>query len=451
MAEPNLLRLRFLGAPMGTLAYRPDGPFHALELERAFIAAGHDLSPLNLPLDSFSRGPRVFRPGDSPFDGGLPGLLADSLPDSWGARMLKIEVPGLQTILGKLAAIGERGPGGITFEPVLGKGADDESVSTDLAGLARDAAQLAKTPSVLTPEDVNAALARGGGSLGGAQPKVAAHLPASGEFQQLQNILIGGATPAGQVPSVVKLSPLDDEGGGAVEFAFWIMAKNAGIRVPQACLVHDGERRHFASARFDRYLRRDGTWGRRHVHTLSGFLHRRAADGQIDYEEFIRSARTLGGAAEARECFRRAVFNLLTTNRDDHGRNHAFLYNETERTWTLSPAYDLTPNVANVLIALTWLGSSEIPTRFEQLTRLAEIGGIPARAARTIYEEVEAATLGGWNAAAAYAGVPEKIAALWEIEMIRQTKPLRENARRPAATKARAAAPRRSPKTRPPV
>ena len=90
---------------MGTLAYRPDGPFHALELEREFIATGHELSPLNLPLDSFSRGPRVFRPGDSPFDGGLPGLIADSLPDSWGARMLKLEVPGLQTILGKLAAI----------------------------------------------------------------------------------------------------------------------------------------------------------------------------------------------------------------------------------------------------------------------------------------------------------------------------------------------------------
>ena len=245
----------------------------------------------------------------------------------------------------------------------------------------------------------------------------------------------------------MKLSPLDDEGGGAVEFAFWKMAKNAGIRVPHACLVHDGERRHFASARFDRYLRPDGTWGRRHVHTLSGFLHRRASDGQIDYEEFIRSARTLGGAEEARECFRRAVFNLLTTNRDDHGRNHAFLYNETDRTWTLSPAYDLNPNVANVLIALTWLGSPEIPTRFEQLTRLAEIGGMPARAARTIYDEVEAATLGGWTAAAAYAGVPGKIAGIWEKEMIQQTKPLREDARRSVATaKARSATPKRSPK-----
>jgi serine/threonine-protein kinase HipA len=233
----------------------------------------------------------------------------------------------------------------------------------------------------------------------------------------------------------VKLSPLDDEGGGAVEFAFRRMAGNAGIRVPHASLVHDGERLHFASARFDRYLRPDGTWGRRHVHTLSGFLHRRASDGQIDYEDFIRSARTLGGAEEARECFRRAVFNLLTTNRDDHGRNHAFLYNEADRTWALSPAYDLNPNVSNVLIALTWLGSAEIPVRFEQLTKLAEIGGIPAQAARSIYDEVETATLGGWRDVAAYAGVPTAIAGIWEREMMQQTKLLREDAHRLVAPK----------------
>ena len=141
------------------------------------------------------------------------------------------------------------------------------------------------------------------------------------------------------------------------------------------------------------------------------------------------------------------MFNLLTTNRDDHGRNHAFLYKETDRTWALSPVYDINPNVANVLIALTWLGSPEIPTRFELLTRLAEIGGIPARTARTIYEEVEAATLDGWRAAAAYAGVPEKITGIWEREMIQQTKPLREDARRFVATaKARSATPKRSPK-----
>lgn len=87
------------------------------------------------------------------------------------------------------------------------------------------------------------------------------------------------------------------------------------------------------------------------------------------------------------------------------------------------------------MIALTWLGSAEIPVRFEQLTKLAEIGGIHAPAARSIYEEVEAATLGGWGDAVAYAGVPTEIAGIWEKEMIQQTKLLREDARRLVAPK----------------
>ncbi|MDP3068697.1 MAG: hypothetical protein Q8N18_00330 [Opitutaceae bacterium] len=120
-------------------------------------------------------------------------------------------------------------------------------------------------------------------------------------------------------------------------------------------------------------------------------------------------------------------------------------YHETDRTWTLAPAYDLNPNVANVLIALTWLGRPQIPTRFEPLTKLAEIGGIPARAAKTIYDEVEAATLGGWRAAAAYAGASEKIAGIWEKEMLQQTKPLRDDARLRAAPSKRSSAPSSSP------
>jgi len=76
--EPNLLRLRFLGSPMGTLAYRPDGQRYALELEREFVALNHELSPLNLPLGWFRDGFRIFKSGDSPFEGGLPGLIADS-------------------------------------------------------------------------------------------------------------------------------------------------------------------------------------------------------------------------------------------------------------------------------------------------------------------------------------------------------------------------------------
>lgn len=87
MDEPTLLRLKFLGQPLGVLAYRADLPAYALELDRAFLESGHDLSPLNLPLATFAAGPRLFRSGDTPFIGGLPGLIADSLPDAWGERI----------------------------------------------------------------------------------------------------------------------------------------------------------------------------------------------------------------------------------------------------------------------------------------------------------------------------------------------------------------------------
>ena len=428
-AEPTLLRLKFLGGPLGVLAYRPDGPVHALEFDREFLASGHDLSPLSLPVTTFAGGPRLFRPGDTPFAGGLPGLIADSLPDAWGERMLRQEMPGLQTVLGKLAAIGQRGPGAIAFEPMLGAGADRDQTTADLAGLARGADALRTSPVPFTTDQVNAALAKGGSSLGGAWPKTSAHLLLDGDFIERREILVGGGTPPGYAPCILKFARSNDEAEGAVEFAFWLMARNAGIRLPRACLVYDGERRHFACERFDRYRRPDGTMARRHVHTLSGMLHRRASDGAIDYEEFMRLSRRLGGAQEAVECFRRAVFNLLATNRDDHGRNHAFLYDETTRTWTLAPAFDLNPNVANVLIALTWLGSAQIPTQFAALTRLAEIGGIPVRSAREIYEQVEAATLGGWRKAAGRAGVPAAMIAYWEKEMIQQTQALQADAK----------------------
>jgi len=438
VVEPNLLQLKFLGQPMGALAYRPGGPVHALELDRAFLADGHDLSPLNLPLASFAAGPRLFRPGDTPFAGGLPGLVADSLPDAWGERMLRNEMPEVQTLLGKLAAIGQRGPGAITFEPVLGAGADQTPWAVDLAGLAREADRLRATPVPLTPERVNEVLTKGGSTLGGAYPKASVHLRLEGEFIERHEILVGGAPPPGYHPCILKFARTTDEAEGAVEFAFWLMARRAGIRLPRACLVFDGERRHFAVERFDRYRRPDGTIGRRHVHSLSGMLHRKAADGAIDYEDFMRLSRSLGGAPEALECFRRAVFNLLATNRDDHGRNHAFLYDETARAWSLAPAFDLNPNVCNVLIALRWLGSLQIPGQFAAVLRLAEIGGISAKTAREIFDQVEAATLGGWRAAAAHAGVPAAMIDYWQNEMVQQTSALRADAKasaKPAARK----------------
>jgi serine/threonine-protein kinase HipA len=151
----------------------------------------------------------------------------------------------------------------------------------------------------------------------------------------------------------------------------------------------------------------------------------------------MRLSRRLGGANEAIECFRRAVFNLLATNRDDHGRNHVFLYDETARTWALAPAFDLNPSVSNVLIALTWLGSAQIPTQFTSLIRLAEIGAISAKMARDIYKQVESATVGGWREAAGRAEVPPAMITYWDREIVQQTRALRADAKAPVKTRNR--------------
>lgn len=428
--NPSLLRLKFMGEPMATMAYLPDLPAYALEFDRDFVGRNHDLSPLNLPLARYGAGVHLFRPGDSPFAGGLPGLIADSLPDAWGDRMLKQEAPAVRTVMGKLAAIGQRGPGAITFEPEFGSGRDRESTETNLNTLARDAEAIGAVPVAHSTEKVNAALAHGGSSIGRSLPQdFGAPSLYTAESIERRTILGGGAPPAGHQPAILKFERSTDEAEGAIEFAFWLMARDSGIRVPPACLVHDGERRHFASARFERVLRTDGKWEHRHVHTLSGLLHKRASDGMIDYEKFMRLSRSLCGAQEAAECFRRAVFNLLATNRDDHGRNHAFLYNESTRTWALSPAYDLTPNIANVLIGLSWMGSLQIPTDFGDVLRLAKVGGIDLTKARKIYEKVETAVLGGWRKAATEADVPSPMIDYWQHEFEVQTKSLRSSAR----------------------
>jgi serine/threonine-protein kinase HipA len=91
-------------------------------------------------------------------------------------------------------------------------------------------------------------------------------------------------------------------------------------------------------------------------------------------------------------------------------------------------AYDMNPNVATVLIALTWLGSAAVPTRFEQLPNLAELGGITPRVAKSICKQVESATINVWRSAAKYAGVPKDITAILEKDMLRQTKQLRADA-----------------------
>jgi serine/threonine-protein kinase HipA len=424
---------------MATLAHNTRDQSYAFAFEREFLGTGHDPSPLHLSVARVGGQVQIFKPGSTPLHAGLPGLVADALPDAWGERLLKHEFPDLRTTMGKLAALGHRASGAISFEPILSSSASSNASSMRLSDLALEADAFRAEPVALDTNVVNQALARAGGTLGGAFPKLSAALPdaPAGTVLRLSELLVGDSIPSEHRPVVLKLERFGDECEGTVEFAFWQMARKAGLRVPQAWLVEDGGRRHFATARFDREPDGKGGWRHLHVHSLSGFLHRRAAGGDIGYEELIRSARALGGVEEAQEAFSRIVFNLLATNRDDHGRNHAFLYDDRERSWKLSPAYDLNPNVCNTLIALNWLGSMELPRRFDDVLRLGRVAGLDTKAVSEIFAKIEASTVDAWDTVARDCSVSDFARKIWGHEMQTQTASLRADFRKATAPRRR--------------
>lgn len=367
----------------GTLAIVRGGIL--FEYAAAFLASGHELSPLALPL-----GPGI-RSRDTAPSMRLPGLFEDSLPDSWGTRVMDdwFRQQGTPTHLVdplmRLSFIGRRGFGALTYAPAVELGVAPGNLDTIYAA----AAQMAEG----APTDL-ALLAEVGSSPGGARPKAAlwldpAHRSVAHDFD--------AAHPEAWL---VKFDT-SDRGWGRKEFAYALMARAAGIEMPEFRLLetrHDGGiRTHFAIRRFDR----QGP-ARVHYHSLAGLCQMLGSD--LDYTTLLRVARRITrDHAEVLKAYRRAVFNVLASNRDDHGKNHGFVY--ADRQWRLSPAFDL-----------TFVGRGQLPERGmavlgeranagrEQLEALARFEGLDRRDVALISEEVRAA-LARWPEFAAAAGV----------------------------------------------
>ncbi len=134
---------------------------YALQFTDESLKTGHDLSPVHLPVGRVGRGQQIFRQGSTPLYAGLPGLIADALPDAWGERMLKHELPELRTTLGRLAALGQRASGAITIEPAIGQGGETSVGRFSLAAIAREADAFPAKPVSLDRDAVNLALAHG--------------------------------------------------------------------------------------------------------------------------------------------------------------------------------------------------------------------------------------------------------------------------------------------------
>lgn len=276
----------------------------------------------------------------------LPGLLADAGPDSWGRSVLRremrrhdIEEP---TALDMLTWLGNRTMGALTFRPASGP--DVTGVTfVDLDRMQGEALRhLADTGSEAESEDQNAeALAfAAGASPGGARPKIAAAFTPDGEL-----VVDDGELPVGSTPWLVKFHGADDsEFLSAIEATYLQMAIHAGIATCEhRLLTSPSGTRFLAVRRFDRVAAPDAPPRRIHMATAAGLLEAYPEYGQhVSYDDIIRlTRRVTSDARDVAEVARRAVFNVVAHNRDDHARNVAYLWTPTDG-WRLAPAYDLT-------------------------------------------------------------------------------------------------------------
>jgi serine/threonine-protein kinase HipA len=328
------------------------------EYDPTFLERRLELSPYKLPS-----GPGV-RVGDPAVLDGLMGVFDDSLPDGWGKllidrRAAELAMSGLSlTPLDRLALVGARSIGALVYEPEI---ALETPTTVKLSELAKEVETVLEDASGANLERLIAI----GGSPQGARPKVLVQLAPDGAVHFGAREIMPGFTAW-----LVKFpSKVDDPHGASLEHAYFLMAKAAGLIVPRTQLLGATRRRpgYFAIERFDR---RGAT--RLHSHTLGGLHHLPHGYPGLDYRDLLRVTRELTRDESAvTEMFRRACFNVLAHNRDDHSRNFAFLMDDSG-AWSPSPAYDLTfsrgPGGEHTMVVM---GEGRAPTE-THLLRLAE-------------------------------------------------------------------------------
>jgi len=329
-APPDLLNV-YLDAgerqKVGRLALRQRQIL--FEYDPAFIVSGAEISPLKLPLRS-----GVFTSPEKIFEG-LYGVFNDSLPDGWGRLLLDrtVEKHGVRrgqlNPLDRLAWVGHNGMGALSYEPDLSQySGDDKPLVLDR--LAEESAIVLAGES----EEVFEELLRLSGSSAGARPKIVAQI--SGDKKKI----IHGSSqvkPGFEHWMIKFASSQDPREIGAIEYAYSLMAKDAGVEMPETHLFRTKKRGYFGAKRFDRQGDR-----RIHMHSLSGLIHADHRVPTLDYNMLLRVVLMLTkNIIEVEKAYALACFNVLAHNRDDHAKNFSFLLDDNN-AWVFAPAYDLT-------------------------------------------------------------------------------------------------------------
>ncbi len=413
------------GRRIGAVVWDAGRGVGVFQYDPAFLSAGIEVSPLEMPV----------REGTYDFPAlgrsflGLPGLVADSLPDRFGNLLIDAWLaqnersPKSFNPVDRLCYVGTRGMGALEYQPAARMGNRREEVEiarlVDLANRVLD--ERNRLSGRLDDPEALEDILRVGTSAGGARAKaVLAWNRDTGEFRSGQV-----DTKAGFEHWILKFDGItgnrdrelaDPLGYGRIEYAYHLMARDAGVEMLECRLEVEGERSHFMTRRFDR----DAAGNKTHMQSLAALRHFDYYDaGAHSYEQAMETIRELGlGMVAVEEQYRRAVFNVVARNQDDHVKNTSFLMNRAGE-WRLSPAYDVT-YAYNPLG--TWTGQHQMSLAgkrrgFERadLLRFADTSGLKMpRAARVIDQVLEA--VADWPRFAAEAGVGKR-----DVQRIRKT------------------------------
>ena len=325
----------------------------SFEMDAAFVRQGLDIAPLTMPLQSASKG-AIFQFPALPKETyqGLPGLLADALPDRFGGQMIDIwlasqgRARNSMNPVERLCYQGNRGMGALEFAPAIKQEKDTTKNLEigDLVALSKKALeQKSELNTALSQTEAEALMdiVKVGTSAGGARAKaVIAYNPVTKEVRSGQLV-----APEGFEHWLIKFDGVTNEqlsdpmGYGRIEFAYYKMATACGINMTESKLLEEGGRAHFMTKRFDRLPNNQ----KLHMQTLCGLCHYDYNNpNAYAYEQAFQAMRELRlPYTDAEQLYLRMVFNVIARNQDDHTKNISFLM-DTSGKWKLSPAYDVT-------------------------------------------------------------------------------------------------------------
>lgn len=315
METVKKLTVLYNGRIVGYLAEVNAGKI-GFQYDEGWCKDGFSVSPFSLPLST-----EIYY-SNKPTFGGLFGVFNDSLPDGWGELLVKrmLAKKGVNydrlSPLTKLALISGNGLGGLTYVPTLAEPTD--TVAYNLDTLCADVQKIFDDEAQ-DNVDLDTVFTLGGSS-GGARPKA--------------HIQVGGAEWIVKFPC--RIDPPDI---GIAEYEANTAAHKCGIVTNEFALFPSNRcKGYFGTKRFDRIA------GQRvHMISLSAILETTHRIPNLDYLHLFQVVQNICVVkSDLYETFRRMTFNVLYGNKDDHGKNFSFLYDENIGGYTISPAYDLT-------------------------------------------------------------------------------------------------------------